>query len=285
MADFPAAVTGVRTLAADTAYLVSADLTTSDRFVFGDNTVIYAADAAVGSITYTGSDTMFTGVNTNNKITKISLDCASGKLFDISGTGTETFQILETTITACDEIGSVADIFAFQLSGALFDEITTTGMDFTGNVAVAVFDKNIMYLSGGTLADLGTCTFDSFSATGSYVYPSAGTTIVEGQTGSANINTGGLGAMINNRFNGTGYTFSTTLSVEDALWQYLLNDDVADTRADALINMQNNVTATTISVATTPVLIAGTWVEQGVGQFETTAAGRVTYKGGRTARS
>ena len=54
---------------------------------------------------------------------------------------------------------------------------------------------------------------------------------------------------------------------------------------DAFISMVNNATATTISVTGTPVLVAGTWVEEETSQFSMTAAGRITYDGERSLKA
>ncbi len=86
MDNFPAADAGVRTLAANTQYIIMANLSTSDRFVIPTGSTNNFVGSAFNlgtttNITYTGSATFFTGS-----------DIAALQLFDIqflnSGSGT-----------------------------------------------------------------------------------------------------------------------------------------------------------------------------------------------------
>jgi hypothetical protein len=68
-----------------------------------------------------------------------------------------------------------------------------------------------------------------------------------------------------------------TISPDDDQWEFQLNDDIANTRADGLLSMQGNGTNTVIAVAGTPVLVAGTWVVERASQMTGTTAGRLTH--------
>jgi hypothetical protein len=72
---------------------------------------------------------------------------------------------------------------------------------------------------------------------------------------------------------GTGISIATTDN-------YITISKVADTIVDGLVSMQDNATATTIAVTSTPVLVAGTWVSQKTSTVTATTAGRLTYTGG-----
>ena len=61
--DFPAAVAGVITLQDNTEYAIRNDITTANRFVLGNNTVIDGSDNLVINLTYSGVGIMFTSLN------------------------------------------------------------------------------------------------------------------------------------------------------------------------------------------------------------------------------
>lgn len=63
---------------------------------------------------------------------------------------------------------------------------------------------------------------------------------------------------------------------------YLTISETANTVLDGLLSIQGNSTATTIAVAGTAVLVAGTWVVQKSGIGTGTTGGRITYTGSTT---
>ena len=73
--------------------------------------------------------------------------------------------------------------------------------------------------------------------------------------------------MVNCRASGAG-SLLDGITVDDEKWQFDLNDDIADSRPDALMSMQGNATVTTIAVAGTPVKVAGTWVVEADSQMK-----------------
>ena len=274
-ADFPTPSGGVITLADDTDYLLLQDISTSNRFKLGMPSVMRAADSSIVSLTYTGSGTMLTGVDADFKLTKLTVNCPSGTLFDITG---GVAQMIDMTVGECDEIGNFANIGAGQINNVAWSDIKTNGMTFTGNMNEFILLINLVTLNGGTFIDLGASTVTGFNIGGCFSALAAGTTFLDGAASSANINSGGLGALSNNRFVGAGSALAT-ITADDARWNFQLNDDITDTRPDCLLSMQSNATETAIAVAGTPVLVAGTWVVGRASQMTGTAAGRATYDG------
>jgi hypothetical protein len=112
-----------------------------------------------------------------------------------------------------------------------------------------------------------------------------GTFFISGQTASANILAGGIGTVLNTRIQGAGTPLSN-ISPDDDLWQFLVNDDIRDTRTDALLSLSSNALETTISVINTPVKVNGgtAWVDESTSQFTIDTNGRATYTGGKDAR-
>ncbi len=283
LSDLPTPVGGIITLAASTDYLFLQDITTPDRFDVSNAVVVRAADSSIIKLTYTGSDTMFTATDASLKIEKIRLDCPTGTLFNITGTAPGTvFQMDDMTVTSCDVIGSLNNVTAVQIGNTAFDDIKTNGITFSGNTPVFIMERDLFNQNGGKSLDLGTATFDGITAVTLFVTLAAGTTFLSGLIDSGNIMAGGLGTLFNTRFSGAGVPLEN-ISEDDALWDFFSNDQVPNTRTDALLSMQGNAVNTVISVAGTPVLVAGSWVVERTSQMSGTSGGRATLNTGKPA--
>jgi hypothetical protein len=276
LSDFPTAVGGVITLADDTEYAIRNDITTSNRFVLGSNTVLDGSDNIVITLTYSGSGIMFTSVDKSWTIKDITINCASGIFIDFDGTSTEIIQ-LKNSIIIADILGTIDDFNGIHLENTQF-QITTNGFLFGGSNGVTLVESAFGSIDAGTLFDLGIATFSSFSVTGTFVTLNGASIFLDGAASSANITAGNLGAIHNSRFFGTG-TILQTISENDIRWEFATNNGIVDTHKHCLMSQTSNVVATAISVATTPVKLAGTWVEEHSVFFETDATGKITYIG------
>lgn len=287
MSEFPAPVAGVRTLAASTFYLIGTNLTTSDRFVLSQDTVVAGLDSSTSSITFTGGGTMFTATNTSNKITLLTLDCPSGTLHNITATTPgSVFQFVNCTVDSCDVVGTLDGLTAIQYSDVAFNDIKTDGITFIGNISIFIGNTDVVTVNGATaiFLDLGTAVFDAFSLDASFATLVAGSIFLSGATGSANISANNSGTITNIKTFGTGTPLSG-ITIDDIRWFFSGNDSISDTAPDALANFKGNATATTITATssdgTNAVLVAGTWTCQRQSHFSCTTAGRITYTGER----
>jgi hypothetical protein len=284
ISDFPEPASGVITLADDTDYFIVQDISTSNRFVVSGNTNIQGPASTLITLTYTGSGNMFTvSSGTNFKVHNINFACASGTVLSGTGGGTGQVQFWEARISTCDTLGSIGDMFLIRFDKVAFIDIKTNGLAITGTNTLLYMEGCYIYLNGGTYIDLGTATFSQAFIMQQIVLSSAASTkFLDGTTASGNIVSGGQGTVVDCRISGSA-TPLTDISTEDALWYFFLNDDISDTVTDALLSMQANATNTTITVAGTAVLVAGTWVVESDSQMTGTTAGRVTYNGGKAA--
>lgn len=279
-ADFPTPSAGVITLLSNTDYLVITDLTTSNRFILSEDTLLRATDNSQVLLTYTGSGDMFTSVDASNKIADISISCPSARLFNVSSSsGTDIFQLVQMIVLSCDKIGVSSGMFGTSVTEIRFLDVASDGIQFVGSHSLFTSATELVILSSGSLFDLGAATFDTFSYASSIVMLGGGASVLSGATGSANINAGGLGTVLNTRIQG-GSTPLIGISVDDALWQFSLNDDIADTRADGLVSNTAGVTVA-IASASIPVKVAGTWNSERSSQMTAGADGTVTYVGGK----
>ncbi len=252
-------------------------------FTLGNNTVIDGLDEHVTAITFTGTGNMFTGVNVTSRIKNIGLYCANGTLFNISDTSPKTtnfFFLRDIIVWECANIGTAIDLGLLSMFGCRFDNISNNGVLLVGDFGNLVGNFMFGVINSGTFIDLGTATFNGIDLDQFVVVKASGTIAISGLTGSANINTGGIGSVRNGRFVGVGTNLSG-ITNQDALWDFIGNDDIGNTRPDGLLSQTDNSTETVITTVSTPVLLAGTWEIVRTSQFIGTAAGRLTFIGGR----
>ena len=277
--DFPAAVSGVITLSDDTEYAIRNDITTANRFVLGNNTVLDGSDNLTINLTYTGSGIMFTSLNESWTLKNITITFASGTFINFDGTGIEILQILNCRLNGAT-LGTIDDFAGIHIDDTQFT-ISTDGFLFGGANGVILAEANLGSIDAGTFYDLGAATFAGFSVTDAFVTLNGSSIFLDGAASSANINAGSLGSVHNCRFFGAG-TPLQTITENDLLWQFFLNDDIDDTEKSALASQAGNVTETVIAVATTPVKLAGSWNDEHSPQFDIDATGKITYKGLKT---
>ena len=279
-ADFPAPSAGVITLAANTTYLMGDDVNVgTDRFVFSDRSVLSGFESLNITLTYTGTGDLFTMVDTTNRVNNMFISAVNGRIFNWTSTSG-----LELRVTDVQSTSGSYGIFNGSSSILRFTNISpvmaTDGLEFQGSWASVLWEVSGAAINGGIFFDLGTATFRSFIIDKILMTLAGGTTFFSGLTGSANIQAGGIGTIINTRINGAG-TSLAGITTSDALWEFFHNDDIADTRPDGLLSLQGNAVNTVIASFGTPVLIAGTWVVERTSQFTGTTGGRLTYDGGK----
>ncbi len=284
LADFPTPAAGVITLADETEYLLTNDVSLgTNELVFGSNTAVKGTESILITLTYTGTGDMFTSADKTVRVANMTISCANGRIWNWSCLAVKVLRMNDVSITACDKFGvfnGVAGIMRFtNVSPAA---IATDGLEFLGDFRSFLYEVSASTISGGALYNLGTATFDSFIADTVLATINAGTNLLSGAASSANINTGGIGLINTMRVSGVGTPLSG-ITVDDALWEFRHNDDIQDTRPDGLLSMQANATNTVIAVAGTPVLVAGTWVVERSSQMTGTTGGRLTYDGGKDA--
>jgi hypothetical protein len=274
--DFPAAVGGVITLEDDTEYAIRNDITTANRFVMGNNTVLSGSNNLVVNLTYTDVGTMFTSVNKSFIFSNLTFTFSTGTFIDFDGTGTEIFQMSDARLIG-HTLGTIDDFAGIHFDDTQMD-VTTDGFLFGGANGVILLEANLTTIDAGTLYDLGTATFNAFSVTDAFVTLNGTSVFLDGAASSANINAGSLGSIHNSRFFGTG-TPLQTITVGDSRWDFHVNDKIQDSSKDVMMSQIGNATNTVIAVASTPVKLAGVWAEEDAYSFTTDATGKMTYTG------
>jgi hypothetical protein len=285
IADLPAPVSGVITLEADTEYRFLDDITfASTRMVGGNNTVLSGGDSSIIDISYTGAGDFITSVGNSITIKDLSVTASSGTAIDFTGGNGDVLTLTDVRITAgtCVSATGTDGLAAIQVTESVV-LFSTDGFVFTGDFGAFTFDLSfgIQLLGSGSVFDMsGGSTFGSVNVINSLFNSSSGTgTFLKGDAASANIVS--LGTVINCRL--INYIPLSGITVDDAKWQFYFNDDIRDSRTDALLSLQANATNTVITVAGTAVKVAGTWVVEGNSQMTGDTTGRVTYDGVKDA--
>ena len=287
MTDFPAAVAGVRILAADTHYYIENDLSTADVFNVSNGNIVIRSSNNVqfAELTYAGTGDMFTGVGASFTLADMKINTALGRILNMSDSvGVSLLNIQNVTVTNCNKIALIAgsNYGEIRINALNVTNAITDGIDF-GSATISKFaaKESIIKISAGALFKLGAAVFSDFNLNRINAnLNGAGVYLLSGAASSANIASGALGVVAQCKTTGAGTPLST-ITVRDDRWQFTANSKIQDTKPGALISLSGNATATTIAVAGTPVKvnIGGNWDDQIRSQFTMAANGRVTYTG------
>jgi len=223
---------------------------------------------------------MFTSVDDAWNMEDITLSCSAATVFSLtSSTGVELVNFFAVDVAICNKLATVDGLGALAINRMVVSNIITSGITFLNNINIFSMHQSLVVASSGDIFDLGTATFNTFLISNASLTVNGSANILKGVTGSANINSGGLGSMLNARQLGTG-TSLIGITTDDALWQFLLNDDITDTRPDALLHAEAQTVI--IGAVNTPVKVGGTWVDVRSAQFTNDTGGKTTYDGGKS---
>jgi hypothetical protein len=288
ISDFPDPLVGVITLEDNTNYVIVQPITTSNRFVLGENNAITANNIFTPVFTYTGVDTMFTGVDKSLTMSFMSLDCPNGgTVFDTSSPVVNNSRIIinSVSILSCKKIGVFDDLRVLDVidSGA-FD--TEQGFEIKGSTNWVVVSLNRMSIvsTSPTLVgiDFGTSVHSKISLDGLIVLGVSGAIAIKGAASSANLLAGRLGTVTGSDI-APGVTELSGITSKDIRWQFQQNTGIPNTRPDGLIDIVDNALATNITASSTDgtnaVKMAGVWGLEGSSHFTIDTTGRITYIG------
>jgi hypothetical protein len=273
--DFPTQTGTTITLETGFAYRIATPFSTAKRFICEPNSAMVGPSLNIPSLTYTGTDPMFT-TTSRFYMFQLNFSCASSDMLDHNGPG---FVVMSSCVcSSCDSPGDVSSGLLTLTHTSIFG-ITTSGLTWsgTGNSFI-MFDSIITTANTMTLIDFGSATFTDISINDCSVTGPVGSTAVSGLVSSGNMEANRIGVITNSFIGGDG-TPLNNISNDDDSWQFLLNDNIGDTHPDGLLSMQGNATNTTIGSAGVGVLAAGTWVVEFDSQGTGTTAGRFTYSG------
>ena len=163
--DFPAAVAGVRTLAASTTYqIVGAVSIGSDRLVMSADTAIVGHNPELDVLSTTSSGNMITTV-TDGLMNGVGFTCSSGTWLSIGGaTNTKRFKISNCILTSCDIIGTVDQSLEFIFINNDVRVATNGGLTLTGTCTDLRIQNSRLTTAktpNGIIIDFGTSVWDN----------------------------------------------------------------------------------------------------------------------------
>ena len=283
ISDLPTAVSGVITLADNTLYLQSDDVSIStSRFLMGQNTVYSGIDSLVVELSYVGTLPLFTFIDATGSVKDIKITHPNSPLFSFSDSGSNVLRVSDVSYNG-SSIGSFGGTNSGMRMTNFSGSSSLRGISFTGNWRAFLFEPSLSSLSSGVFIDLGVATFDSISVSETTLNYAAGSFFLSGVVNSGNINSGGLGLIASSQLTGGG-TPLQQISPTDSSYVFSHNNAIRDSKPDGLLSMQGNASATPITVIDTPVLAVGAWVVDETSQFTGTVGGRLTYNADNDVR-
>ncbi len=279
-ADFATQDATTITLESSNVYVITASFSTAKRFVCESGSNITAFTILGIALTYTGVSAMFSGTDVSFTLNDITINAPNGVLFgfsDVSILNANIFIAHDFNVVSCQKFATFTSMAAFVIinvgANGVEDGITIagTGWNVWRAENLGMTGTNATYIG----IDMGVATANIIRFSGMLHSGVAGAIGFKGAANSANVTSGNLAKIFNSSFTGA-ITPLSGLTIDDTRWVFDFNDDIPDTMPDGLLSMTANATETVISVATTPVLVAGTWVIERVSLFTGTTAGRLT---------
>ena len=287
LSDFPTPVAGVITLQDNINYFLTADISTSNRFVLGTNTVVSAADSFNTTLTYTGTSDMFTFSNGLAGIKEIAINCATGTFLNTAAVATGNLLLRWILLYQVKNLGSlnspatgIYNVFIQSHTGQGF----TVGAVANRRLNIDSFTVQSTTNATSIFADLGTATFTSLNIANVNIANSVvGQKFLKGAASGANLVAGVIGFISHNTITG-GMIGLDTVTVNDAGWDFQNNNKISNTRPVALTYLSSSAT-TAISTVNTPVVVNGSFTAAEASLFTTNVNGRITYNGVRQHNS
>ncbi len=283
LSDFPTPSGGIITLAGNTNYILGADVSTSNSFLSGNGTTITGNSPFSPTLTYTGTGSMFTGVDTNFNIYSMNISCPNAQVFNFSesGLGGLTFFVANfLLVNICTKLATFSKVGAIQLINFASVDMQD-GVTISGTATFAASFRQINFVSTNTSfvgIDFGSSVQQTVELTDFILIGGVGSIGIQGATNSANITTGFIANVTNGNYAGVTTPLSG-IAVDDIRWRFRDNGGIPDTKMAAFSSMITNVTPTVIASAGVPVKVAGTFTEQLASFFSTDTTGRITYLG------
>ena len=253
--DFPAAVSGVRTLAANTAYFITTEIDLNgDRLVCGANTMLFGSTSEVSILKSTGLlSALITSAYT---LPMQNLTITADLAIALDGDGTGALDWLGVNFVDCAVVGTVKDYANFIANNCAF--LNSGAITFDGTIGtIGVFSALFNTAAASTSIEvLSTCTVTRrIRIIYSSFITAAGETSIDVDV-AATIPTESYILDTVNFSGGGTYLAGVAVSSNKTLFVNCVGID--NTAVNGQLYMNNNATATTISNTTNFFKVAGT---------------------------
>lgn len=240
LSDFPVPILGKINLVPTQEYFITEDVP------LGLNEIVYGVGSTIGGnskgvLTYDGTGTMFSSLDTSLTLRSIDVSCANGKLLDAEDSagneGSSTVYLQNVTVRAANKLGTMTNISAYIHQSVTFANVVS-GLDFIGeyfNTIAGHFYSVEMLAGTGIAFNLGSCKSNTILFNDQSIILNAGTTFISGAIDSGNLNAGGIGLVSFTSLMGSG-TSLDGIVYDDDLWEFVSNNTIKNTNRDRLNN-------------------------------------------------
>lgn len=282
LSDLPAAVAGAIQLEDNTNYIFAAPITTPNRFIVGQNSAFTANNTFFPIITYTGTGTMFTGVDASFGITQLTVDCPNAQVIDFSSPTNPIGNILSIFalgVLRCKKAGRVDNLLVCEILRSAFVDCTD-GITVEGTTKWSVYSYSTVAFTSSSPTFVGTDFTASLHRSvfleNTIMRAPAGAVGITGASNSANLRSNELATVTNGGFSG-GITPLSIISESDIRWEFQNNGGVVDSQklADTFLTIPETVTNPGTGVFTT--IGGGNWLSEAGSRFTVGADGEITY--------
>jgi len=280
-ADLPNKTATTWVMNPDVPYKLASSFTTSLQAIPAAGASLRGDNLGSHILSFSGSGSMFKGTDVDFYINNITIDpgiANTGFEFNDTAGGVRRFISENVQVLNCAVWGKFTDMLLSQVSNCS-GENAAQGVQFFGTSGVVwSIDRLALTSSSATFKaiDMGTATAPVIELDDLFVNAPAGAFGLSGLANSGNVPVGRRGRVSGCEFIGGMTDLQNLVVNDDVRWFFNDNSPTADTFPDSLISFRGNATETIIGVVNTPVLVAGTWIDQGSSLFSTTSAGRVT---------
>lgn len=281
-ADFPTPSSSTITLLPNTIYEINGNINLgTDSITLNSNSVILGFDKFNDKLTYTGTGNLINSTNQSGEIHNISLIATNGDIFNLSGNGSNNFEITNTILESSDGLGELSEfnncvfkenslssfntgiIFSDNkhiiITENIFDSIATSPLSFLtlNDVNEIVHIQNNIFKGGNNITCLDLAPVSSVNELN-----------VIGNTFTG-ISLGAIYLDSNIDVENNNYTFSNNRGLVD----------YSDVSSKASYRMESNTTVTTISSTSVWVKVAGTTVSYDLHRWTMPLNNRLQYNG------
>ncbi len=288
LSDFPIPVADVSTLEDNTLYLIGPKLQMgSVRLVCQANTFVKGISNLTSGLTYTGTGALFTMNNVTSSIEDLELDTPNGDVFDWDNTTAQVLRAVDCRVNSCQRIGTFNSTTGGIIRFTNFSpaNVISDGCVFTGSWRSFYNEVTAATINGGSYYNVGNAVFGIFDIDTAIVSLATGAKLISGLLNSGNIIVNGTGKILNQSIAGAGASDPlSNITTSDNRWDFLGNNIIPDTRPDALVSIEGNVSETTVLAANTPVKANGVFTIGEESRFASDTTGRITYTGEKPFR-
>lgn len=288
--DFPVQDATTITLESGRLYFVTGSFTVAKRFVCENGASLNSSNELGVVLTYSGTGSMFTGVDVNFLISGLSLKATGGAaLFnfsDVALLNAHVFIFRNGGVQQAAKFGtftSMASIVIADVGATSVDD----GLTIIGAGWRVWRFQNFGQLSASAAFigfDLGVATCNLMTFNTLLLSAPAGGIGISGAAASANVIVGNLATVVGCNFLGV-ITPLSGIAAGDIRWFFNLNNAIKDTMPDAMVSLNNNAAETVIATQSIPVKVNGTFTIERDTQFTADTTGRITYDGERDITS